>query len=245
MRFLTYIIAYGTGSPGSERGRLLTTHRYLKTSRLWLARIVRFIRQQSPDVVGLIETDLGSSRTDGVNQVEMVAEHLRYQHFAAAKYGPHSLLRRLPYLQYQANALLSTGEIHEPFQHFLPHGVKKLVLTGESGGVNFMLLHLSLYYRTRCKQLRHLTELVPPGLPLVIAGDFNTFRGSTEIQAFCDAADLRSANAAHLPTYPSWGPRKELDFILVSPQIKILNFSIPDTELSDHRPLVLDFELDN
>ena len=33
MRLLVYNIAYGTGCPGGEAKRLLTVHRYLRTSR--------------------------------------------------------------------------------------------------------------------------------------------------------------------------------------------------------------------
>ena len=57
------------------------------------------------------------------------------------------------------------------------------------------------------------------------------------------AAGLTSANKEGLPTYPSRAPRKELDFILYQDGITVTNFEVPDVRLSDHLPLVCDFEL--
>ena len=54
---------------------------------------------------------------------------------------------------------------------------------------------------------------------------------------------LRSANVESLPSYPSRAPRKELDFILYSEGIKVTDFRIPDVRLSDHLPLICDFEM--
>jgi endonuclease/exonuclease/phosphatase family metal-dependent hydrolase len=57
------------------------------------------------------------------------------------------------------------------------------------------------------------------------------------------AARLRSANVDSLPSYPSRAPRKELDFILYSEGIEVTNFRIPNVRLSDHLPLICDFEI--
>jgi endonuclease/exonuclease/phosphatase family metal-dependent hydrolase len=46
-----------------------------------------------------------------------------------------------------------------------------------------------------------------------------------------------------LPSYPSSSPRKELDFILHSAQIRVDRFEIPDVQHSDHLPLVCDFTI--
>ena len=51
---------------------------------------------------------------------------------------------------------------------------------------------------------------------MIVAGDFNTFWGEHEIYLFMQAAGLRSANIAGLPSYPAAAPRMELDFILYS-----------------------------
>jgi endonuclease/exonuclease/phosphatase family metal-dependent hydrolase len=38
-------------------------------------------------------------------------------------------------------------------------------------------------------------------------------------------------------------PRHELDFILVSRDIEITDFRVPDVRFSDHRPLICDFNV--
>jgi endonuclease/exonuclease/phosphatase (EEP) superfamily protein YafD len=103
-------------------------------------------------------------------------------------------------------------------------------------------VHLSLKFRHRAVQLRHLFELVKRTTkPVIVAGDFNTFWGEHEIALFMEAAQLRSANRSGLPSYPARKPRMELDFILYSHGIEIDSFSIPSVTLSDHLPLVCDF----
>ena len=78
---------------------------------------------------------------------------------------------------------------------------------------------------------------------MIVAGDFNTFWGETEIYLFMRAAGLKSANVRSLPSYPSRSPRKELDFILYQDGIDVTNFEIPQVKYSDHLPLVCDFEI--
>ena len=57
------------------------------------------------------------------------------------------------------------------------------------------------------------------------------------------AAGLRSANTRSLPSYPSRAPRKELDWVLHQDGITVNSFEIPDVRLSDHLPLICDFEV--
>ncbi len=57
------------------------------------------------------------------------------------------------------------------------------------------------------------------------------------------AAGLKSANVEGLPTYPSRSPRKELDWVLHQDGIRVNSFEIPDVRLSDHLPLICDFEV--
>ncbi len=57
------------------------------------------------------------------------------------------------------------------------------------------------------------------------------------------AAGLRSANTLELPSFPSRVPRAELDFVLVSSQIEVTDFRVPDVRFSDHRPLICDFNI--
>ena len=77
--------------------------------------------------------------------------------------------------------------------------------------------------------------------PVIVAGDFNTFWGTQELDQLLAATGLRSANSEAIPTFPSDRPRRELDFVLVGPEIEVSGFSVADIRCSDHRPLVCDF----
>ena len=34
-----------------------------------------------------------------------------------------------------------------------------------------------------------------------------------------------------------------VDYVFVSPEVKVIDFSVPNIEISDHLPLILDFEV--
>jgi endonuclease/exonuclease/phosphatase family metal-dependent hydrolase len=45
-------------------------------------------------------------------------------------------------------------------------------------------------------------------------------------------------------TYPADAPTERIDYVLVSPHFRVRSASVPVTEASDHRPVVVDLELD-
>ena len=125
-------------------------------------------------------------------------------------------------------------------------GSKRRIMEVELENCSVLLLHLSLKYRRRQAQRRHLHDLVVASKkPVIVAGDFNTFWGEHEIYLFMKAAGLQSANVSGLPSYPSRAPRKELDFVLYGDGVRVTNFFIPQVNFSDHLPLICDFEIDD
>ena len=79
--------------------------------------------------------------------------------------------------------------------------------------------------------------------PTIVAGDFNALWGEDEIDMFLAATGLVDANLDSVASFPSWSPTRHLDFVLHSPEIKPNKFWMPDVQLSDHLPLVFDFDL--
>lgn len=242
MRLLIYNIAYGTGSPGAFYERLWTVHRYLRTSRSHLDHIIRFIERSEADIVGLVEVDTGSYRTRYLNQVEAVAFHLKNYH-CSNKYGERSIGRKIPFLRDQANAILTKDTIRDSAFHYFPVGFKRLILEVEVRGLKVFLVHLALNKRIRKKQLVYLSRLVNADGPVMIAGDFNTFTGPDELLELRERLDLVNPNQNHKPTYPSWNPKRQLDFVLCSKNIHINNFSVEPVRFSDHLPIILDFDV--
>lgn len=240
MRFLLYNIRYATG----RRRRWAWMHCLTRTVR-HLPEIARFIREVRPDVVGLVEVDVGSYRSGRRNQAELLAAELGHYHSYRMKYRKSGGLgRRLPVLNKQGNAFLTRDKFRRETFHEFTDGFKRLVIELELAHVRLFLVHLALGFRARHRQLAELRDLVgASNKPCIVAGDFNPSRGARELRPFLQATGLVSANVERRPTYPSWRPRRELDFICHSPQIKLRRFEIPPVTLSDHLPLVCDFEV--
>jgi len=244
MRLLLYNIRYAVGD-GASLHMPLPGAGYVLGNQSVLPEITRFIKSVDPDIVGLIEVDTGSIRSRMVNQAESIARELGMNTSYQSKYGERSINQMLPIVRKQGNAFLAAERVHGERFHYFDAGIKRLIIELEMEHFAVFLVHLSLKYRHRHLQLRHLHDLIEAtSKPVIVAGDFNTFWGDNEIYLFKRAAGLESANVEGRATYPSRAPRKELDFILYQDGIRITDFDIPDSRLSDHLPLVCDFEVD-
>lgn len=243
LRFLLYNIRYAAGT-GNRFNFPVPGAGYLKKTGANLQKIIEFIDSYNPDLVGLVEVDTGSIRTRYVNQAEAVAEALGHYSSYQCKYGEKSLNSRLPIIRNQANAFLAAPRVHGERFHYFDTGIKRLIIELELDDVAIFLVHLSVKYRHRHYQLRHLHEVIKATeKPVIVAGDFNTFWGEHEMYLFMEAAGLKNANTEGLPSYPSHAPRQQLDFILYSPEISVTRFEVPDVRLSDHLPLLCDFRI--
>jgi endonuclease/exonuclease/phosphatase family metal-dependent hydrolase len=243
MRFLLYNIRYATGT-GAAFHLPVPGAGYLRSNARVLERITQFIKSHDPDIVGLVEVDTGSIRSRRVNQAEAIADSLGHYSIYQCKYGTSSFNNLVPIVNKQANAFLAAPRVRGERFHYFDTGIKKLIIELELDELCVFLVHLSLKFRHRHAQLRHLFDLVKgSSKPVIVAGDFNTFWGDNEIALFMEASGLKSANRDRLPSYPARRPRMELDFILHTRGIEIDSFSIPAVTFSDHRPLVCDFRV--
>lgn len=243
MRLLVYNIRYATGI-GPAFHLPVPGAGYLRSNRKVLTSIAEFIRSEAPDLVGLIEVDTGSIRTGMLNQATHIADMLGHYTAYECKYGAASFNQRVPIVRKQGNALLAAPHVTGERFHYFDTGIKRLIIELELDDVCIFLVHLSLKYRQRQDQLRSLHDLiVKSSKPVIVAGDFNTFWGTNEIFLFTRATGLRSANTASLPSFPARTPRVELDFVLVSPGIELLDFRIPQVRFSDHLPVICDFRI--
>jgi len=243
MRLLLYNIRYAVGG-GASLHMPIPGAGYVLGNQTVLPDITRFIKSVDPDIVGLIEVDTGSIRSRNVNQAEKLAADLAMNTSYETKYGTRSLNKMLPIVRKQGNAFMAAARVHGETFHYFDTGIKRLIIELEMQDFAIFLVHLSLKYRHRHLQLRHLHDLIrATKKPVIVAGDFNTFWGENEIYLFMKAAGLQSANVNGIPTYPSRSPRKELDFILYQEGIRVTDFEVPQVRHSDHLPLVCDFEI--
>ena len=243
MRLLLYNIRYAVGG-GASMHMPLPGAGYVLGNQSVLPELTTFIKSVDPDIVGLIEVDTGSIRSRKINQAEKIAADLGMNTSYETKYGTKSFNKILPIVRKQGNAFMAAPRVHGEKFHYFDTGIKRLIIELEMREFAVFLVHLSLKYRHRHLQLRHLYDLIEETeKPVIVAGDFNTFWGENEIYLFKRAAGLKSANTDCIPTYPSRSPRKELDFILFQDGIKVNNFEVLQVRFSDHLPLVCDFEI--
>jgi endonuclease/exonuclease/phosphatase family metal-dependent hydrolase len=242
MRLLLYNIRYGAGV-GRRIHFPFPFSGYLKKTGAQLDRIADYIRDQRPDIVGLVEVDTGSFRFNGDSQVAAIAGPLCHRQVCQTKYGLNSIACRLPLLSRQANAVMTNRAILGQTFHYLNHGMKRLVIEVRLPELTLFLVHLALKYSQRQHQLVDLAAIVRDTHgPVVVAGDFNAFRGDGELEGFISATGLKSANPDGLPSHPSRAPHRQLDFIFHSPSMRSLDFQAPQVAYSDHVPLIWDFD---
>ncbi len=244
MRFLLYNIRYGAGI--GRRFHLPVPYSgYLKRTNGNLDRIVDFIRTVGPDIIGLIEVDSGSFRSDNNNQAAAIAREMQCSYVYQSKYSADSLVQKVPVLNKQGNAILTNQEIKSQRFHYFRKGMKRLVIELELEACTVFLVHLSLRFRHRCYQLENLESLVNDAKkPVIVAGDFNVLWGDRELRSFLAATGLKSVNGQGKPSHPSRAPRRQLDYIFCTSELRATSFEVPQVTLSDHIPLICDFEIE-
>ena len=243
MRFLLYNIRYAAGI-GRQFHLPIPYSGYFKHTNGNLKKILDFIKSVNPDIIGLIEVDSGSFRSEKNNQAEAIAWELQHEHIYRSKYSDSSMARKVPLLNKQGNAIVTNQEIMSQKFHYFREGVKRLVIELELAEFTIFLVHLSIKFRHRHYQLQDLHDMVKNvDKPYILAGDFNVLWGDRELQLFLSATGLKNANSNGQPSHPSRSPRRQLDYIFHSPQIQITDFQIPRVKFSDHTPLVCEFEL--
>ncbi|UCD30888.1 MAG: endonuclease/exonuclease/phosphatase family protein [Desulfobacterales bacterium] len=243
MRFLLYNIRYGAGV--GKRVHLPVPYSgFLKNTNGNLRHIVEFIKSMHPDIIALIEVDSGSYRSEKNNQAEAIARAMKHYHVYQSKYPIDSIVQKIPLVNKQGNALLTNQIVKCCRFHYFSVGMKRLVIELELDKISIFLVHLSLKFRHRQYQLQELFSMVENvEKPVIVSGDFNVFWGDRELQLFAKASGLKTANDKGQPSHPSRSPRRQLDYIFHSPEIRVTRFQIPQIKFSDHVPLVCDFEI--
>lgn len=244
--------ACGVGNRGADGDPALTdTLRVLAynihhgegmDSVLDLHRIAALIREVDPDLVAVQEVDSVTTRTGGVDQAaelgrltEMEPRYGRFMPYQGGAYGM-ALLSRWPISQ-AVNVRLPEGA--EPRS-----AMSVVVISPKSGrALRFVGIH---FYRTaeeRMAQAEALDRALAGGdTATILAGDFNSTPGSAVMARLSDSWSVVPKGEDHF-TFPSYGPDREIDFVLFRPAdaFEVISQRLIDEPLaSDHRPVVVD-----
>ena len=169
-----------------------------------------------------------------------------YRTNAITKHGEHgnALLSRWPVIGHQHEDISDhrfeqRGLLHVPVQW---NGVE----------IHVVVVHLGLIHSSRVRQVKQVAKLVaeqlPPKAPVVIAGDFNDWNEALDhILTDVGLTRARTLMAERVPTYPSRVPVLALDRVYTR-GLACQSIMVPRgtswARLSDHLPLVAEFELD-
>ena len=234
------------------------------------ARLTECIRELAPDILALQEVDLDQHRSgrSDLTAVAAAAMGAAAHRFVAAISGTPgapwmaatgeeqpgtaaygiALLSRFPVASWQVVRL---PRIPVRFPMYLP-GPRRVKIVDEEpraaviaqlntplGPMSVANTHLSFVPGWNRMQLRRLVRDLKglPG-PHILAGDLNLTP-----QAAARWSGLRPLATA--PTFPADAPTRQLDHILTDdPALCARHCRAPVAALSDHRPLVVDIELD-
>ena len=81
--------------------------------------------------------------------------------------------------------------------------------------------------------------------PKIVCGDFNALPETESLRMFENNMENLIKKYGIQSTRSSIykKPERFADYVLVSPEVKVSNFSVPSVEVSDHLPMVLEFDI--
>ena len=218
-------------------------------------RTAATIRAQHPDVVGLEEVDVNwATRSNYLDEARELASRLHMHVFFAPIYdlppdrpgAPDrqfgvAVLSRLPMLATENHSItrLSTQDPN-PVPALAP-GFGEVVVNDRGVRVHVYVTHLD--YRAdpavRAMQVADTLSILdadPAGEPQVLIGDFNAPPSATEIAPLL--ARMQDTAPSGGPTYPADVPTSKIDYVTAAGWFRVLGGYVPDTQASDHRPVV-------
>lgn len=236
MKIMFLNLQYGLGLDGSFGDFLRHFYRYFYCSRKVEVKAVDALKdilwKERPDVLLLTETYLEHLK-DLVNE--------GYAYFDVGnKYGPMSLLRKIPGFRRRSNGFLANGNFNFD-KHYLKNGVKKLIYEIKiNEDLGLFMGHFSLSGRTRKKQFDELKKIAGRYKKVILCGDFNIFSGYEELESLIKELDLKIVAKQEHKTYPAYNPKHHMDLFLCSKDLKIKGAKVLREKLSDHLPVILE-----
>ncbi|MBP6366364.1 MAG: endonuclease/exonuclease/phosphatase family protein [Nitrosomonas sp.] len=228
--------------------------------RFILHEIKSSLRHIDADVVFLQEVhgerNISKNRFDdwpNNQQFEFLADQVWHHHAygknAIYKSGHHgnAILSKYPFVEWE-NINVS---LMRSASRSLLHGTIQLSRTNQK--IHIICVHLGLFGVERERQLSTLAQRinshVPSNEPLIIAGDFNDWRGHAEHHLHQNLGVkevFKNMRGAYARTFPAWLPVLSMDRIYYR-GLNVVDCSHlqgqPWRRMSDHTPLFAEFKL--
>lgn len=212
-----------------------------------LARIAQQIEALEADVVLLQEVDRHRAATGYVDQPEALATQLGMVSAFGAnvrngsqEYGV-AILSRYPIVSAQ-NSPLPNARGRQP------RGLLHAVLDVDGVEVSVFNTHLDFHAdNLKGVQMGRAAQIIAEDTrPGLVGGDLNAFPGSAAVRAALSVTHDPFATVGHgsAATSPAHAPRSRIDYLLHrGPGLTPLATVVPRVLLSDHLPVLADYEL--
>jgi len=220
-----------------------------------VAGIAHTFRQVLPDVVALQEADGPSAWSGNFDHVAKLAHLAELEDHYRGDHNPFGVGQKLNLAS--GTALLARYALEEPKSHSFGSNwrdtkgfVVATVAVPEWNGaeIDVVSVHLDFLVPTvRRRQIIDMVmSLVGRQRPMAILGDLNCCweRESKSMELLLRTLDLRAHEPDSLaPTYPSYRPRRRIDWILISKELEFAAHHTLPLRLSDHLGVVADLRL--
>jgi endonuclease/exonuclease/phosphatase family metal-dependent hydrolase len=239
MKIATFNIQSGVGTTQGKWQYITGSWKYaFPHSQAILPKIADFAKSQKIDLLTLSEVENSSFRSSRVNQTKIISDLsglTNYRFFQTYKNifanQGNSILSRYNISEFESFKLPGNGQ---------PRYLGKAIIEINKKRINLLTTHLSLSKKYRLNQLEAIVDKISSIRgPVILTGDLNT-EDKSEIEVL-KRTTLKMAD--NLKTYPSWKPYKKLDYIFVSPDIKIIKSYLGNIRVSDHLPLITEVSL--
>ena len=255
---------HGTGLPSfrvitlnAAHGRKLRNYPCFRrrTVARHLSEIAAVLKRERPDVVGLQEIDAHSCLSGSFDHLVQLAGLGDFAHYFLGEHVSIGKIRRIAY----GTAILSRLPLKNlksvTFDHRFMSLTKGFVSATISPAgaphleVDIVSVHLAfLRRRARRRQVAAMVEhLGGSKTPLVILGDLNCEWGGEDDSLRRLAYELnlqpQSPESSELATYHLGRKKWRIDWILVSPQLRVKRYEVLPDRVSDHFAVLADIEV--
>jgi len=254
VKILSMNIAHG-------RGPIL--HQGVLSQRIilsWMRKIAEFLRNSDLDIVGLQEIDQDSHWNGNVDLLEFLRREADFPYSAYGMHNRHQGKRmRFNY----GNGFLSRHPIIEDetigfdSKRIGSKGFLHIQVDSPLGQLDLINLHLDFKSRKQRLIQAHRVKLfllekelkrgAEETLQPIVMGDFNARMGNDKDATRFLLEELSAHESYHAypfkaATFPSYLPRKRIDYIMVPGHLHVSHSEVLRRRLSDHRPVLVDIE---
>ena len=218
-----------------------------------LERVAALVESTGASVAMLQEVDRGTERSGAEDQPAALEELTgaaavfgRTLDYQGGEYGI-AVLSRFPVEDGRVVPLVVQPPQERAGGSYEPRGMLVVSLATPAGPVHVVNTHFdpsrSDHYRIQeVEQLVTLADSLRGAGHVVLGGDLNA-EPDSEVIARLRAAGWRDAweecGAGDGLTFPASGPVKRIDYLFLSEGLSCVRAGIPETDASDHRPLLV------